>query len=270
MPLYRAGEADPSEIITMQTIKRQTVSHLFENAGGQFRAILFNELSIHEWVVYQNKQPKYLIDFNRRSKPLILDLAAKLNAGVSLEETVSKLGRFLGREWTTNHDIEGTIVPNTENTETVELLLLDDLADLFIDLTIVAADTIELNILLEEARLLDTYGIEDQNGYLGLESASIDNFDNLNNLLTFLFRKKVELSAITSNEDKQIFDLTQYKKDCISTDELEANYQDWIKISGRENTMDEYGNLASIITYINRNIEKNKLILIAEKRKHFS
>jgi hypothetical protein len=254
----------------MQTIKQQTESFLFETGSGQFRGMPFYELSIDEWVVYQKKQPKYLLDFNRRHKPLIKDLTAKLNSGEGLEEIVSKLGRFLGREWTTRHNIEGTIVPNSQNSETVELLVLDDLADLFMDLTIVAADTIELDILLNEARLFDTYGIEDKDGFWGLESAWIDNFDNLNNLLTFLFHTKVSLTEIASNEDKKIFDLTQYKQGRISPDELEVNYQDWIKISGRENTMDEYGNLISIIGYVNRNIDKNKLILISEKRKHFS
>jgi hypothetical protein len=55
----------------MEIIHRQTESYLFENYGEVIRAIPFSEMSINEWVVYENKQPKYLIDFDRQSKPLI-------------------------------------------------------------------------------------------------------------------------------------------------------------------------------------------------------
>ena len=40
----------------METVKRQTESYLFENSGEIFRGIPFYELSIEEWVVYQQGQ----------------------------------------------------------------------------------------------------------------------------------------------------------------------------------------------------------------------
>jgi hypothetical protein len=116
----------------METIKLQAESFLFESSDKQFRAIPFYELSIEEWVVYEKGSPKYLIDFNRRNKPLIQDLIAKLNQGESLEEVVRKLGRFLGKVWTTKHNIEGAELTNSQQTETIELILLDDLSELSI------------------------------------------------------------------------------------------------------------------------------------------
>jgi hypothetical protein len=64
--------------------------------------------------------------------------------------------------------------------------------------------------------------------------------------------------------------LREYKWGCISPDELEEKYQEWVRISDRGNTMTEYGSLISILGYINKNSYKGELILIVEKRKHFS
>ena len=51
---------------------------------------------------------------------------------------MQKLGRFLGRQWTTNHNIEGLEIPNSRQTETVTVTFLDNLADLFMDVYFVA------------------------------------------------------------------------------------------------------------------------------------
>jgi hypothetical protein len=254
----------------MQTVSLQTESFLFEGPNGQFRDIPFYELSIEEWVVYENGVPTYLIDFNQRTKPLILDLTKKLDSGESLEEIIQKLGRFLGREWTTEHTIQGKEIPHSHLPETVTLTLLDNLAELYIDLTFIATDEINLNILLNEEKLFDAFILPDTNGSLTFEWASIDNFDNLKRMLLFLFKEPIELKALISNDDKQVFDLTSYRDKCISTEELEDNYQVWIKISGRQNTMDEYGNLVGIIAYIKRNPDKRHLILLTEKRQHWT
>ncbi|MGB4776225.1 MAG: hypothetical protein WBP45_13705 [Daejeonella sp.] len=254
----------------MQTVTLQTQSFLFEDSDKQFRAIPFYELSFEEWIVYEHGQPKYLIDFNRRTQPLILDFTAKLNLGEPLEETVRKLGVFLGRQWTTEHNIQGKEIPNSNMPETITLTRLDNLADLFMDLTFIATNEIDFNTLLNEEKLFATFLSEDTNGFLGLESAFVDNFENLKEMLTFLFKVKIEFKELTSNNDKQIFDLTDYKDKCISTDELENNYQEWIKISGRQNTMDEYGNLIGIIGYVGRNLDKKHLLLLTEKRRNWS
>jgi hypothetical protein len=254
----------------MQTVTLQTQSFLFENSEEKFRGIPFYELSIEEWVVYENGQPKYLIDFNRRTKPLILDFTAKLNSGEPLEATIQKLGVFLGRQWTTEHDIQGKEIPNSNLAETITLIYLDNLADLFMDLTFIATNEIDFHTLLNEEKLFDTFLSDDTNGFSGLESAFVDNFENLKAMLTFSFNVEIELKELASNDDKQIFDLTAYKDNCISLDEFENNYPEWIKISGRQNTMDEYGNLVSIIGYVNRNIDKKHLLLLTEKRTHWS
>ncbi len=114
----------------METIKLHTESFLFEDSGRQFRTIPFYELSIDEWVIYETGQPKYLIDFNRRQKPLIQDLKSMLVKGEALDDAVGKLGQLLGREWTTKHNIQATEIPDSQQTEIIELLILDDLSEL--------------------------------------------------------------------------------------------------------------------------------------------
>src|SRR6478735_2856179 len=90
----------------METVTLQTESFLFQSTDKQFRAIPFYNLTIDEWIIYEKGQPKYLLDFNRRTKPLIQDLTARLVNGERLEDTIQKLSRFLGRQWTTKHNIE--------------------------------------------------------------------------------------------------------------------------------------------------------------------
>ena len=87
----------------METTKRQAESYLFQKSKKIVRVIPFYKLSIDEWVVYENGEPKYLLDFNRRHKPLIQDLKSKLDQGDKLEDSVWKLGRFLGKEWPTKY-----------------------------------------------------------------------------------------------------------------------------------------------------------------------
>lgn len=89
-------------------------------------------------------------------------------------------------------------------------------------------------------------------------------------MLTFLFKTNVELTKLTSNNDKDIFDLTTYKQNCLSENELEKNHNKWINIVSRENTMDEFGHPLGLVSYIMKNRHKNHLVLIAKKRKHWN
>ena len=253
----------------MNTITLQTQSFLFESPEGQFRAMPFYELSNEEWVVYENEKPKYFIDLNQRTKPLIQDFITMLDSGESLEEAVRRIARFLGKEWTTDHNIQGKEIPDSHKPETITLTLLDSLADHLIELTFIATDEIDFSTLLNEEKLVEIFMLEDINGFLGLESAFIDNFENLKAMLSFLFKEEITFRELTSNNDKQVFDLTDYKDNCISTDELESNYPEWLKISGRRNTMGEYANLLCVIGYIDRNRDKKNLLLLIEKRRHY-
>jgi len=52
----------------------------------------------------------------------------------------------------------------------------------------------------------------------------------------------------------------------IDLNQLENDYQKWIEISGRNNTMDEYGTLLGLIGFLKRNSDKKQLILRVENK----
>jgi hypothetical protein len=177
----------------METIILKTESYLFEESGRQFRAIPFYELSIDEWVVFEKGKPKYFIDFNRRQKPLIQDLRHKLEKGENFEDNIWRLGRFLGREWTTRHNIIGHEIPNSQQPESIELQVLDDLAELFMDLMFVATNEIEKEVFLNDTLLFKKYITDDSS----IESSFTDNQANLIKLLNFIFNKKNRFNRIS-------------------------------------------------------------------------
>lgn len=250
----------------MEKVIRQTESYLFENSEEQFRAMPFYELSIDEWIVFEKGIPKYLIDFNRGEMPLIQDIQSKLQNGGDLEDIVWKLGRFLGKEWTTKHNILETEIPDSQQIEQIELLLLDDLSELFIDLTFVATENIDFDTLLNDQKLFATYSTDKE---LLLESSFSDNYDSLIRMLTFLFKTNVTLNKMASSNEKEIYDLTVYKANCLTENELKEKHKEWLNIVDRENTMDEFGHPLGLINYIYKNRDKKHLVLITEKRKHW-
>ena len=251
----------------METVTLQTESYLFQNSDTQFRAIPFYELSIDEWVIFENGQPKYLLDFNRRTKPLIQDLTARLNKGEQLEEAVEKLGRFLGRHWTIKHNIDGSEIPNSQKTETITVTLLDNLADLFMDVYFVATNTIDINILLDEEKFIKAFvtDIDEQ----VFESGYAENQDDLLRMLTLIFKQPIRLTALTSDNDRNVYDLTNFKQSCITVDELDRKYEQWIEESERENSMTQYGIIMSVVAYLTNNSDKTHLVMITERRKHW-
>ncbi|TAH03307.1 MAG: hypothetical protein EAZ16_07820 [Sphingobacteriales bacterium] len=251
----------------METVTLQTESYLFQNSGGQFRAIPFYELSIDEWIVFESGQPKYLLDFNRRTKPLVQDLTKRLNNGEELDEAVQKLGRFLGRQWTTNHNIEGSEIPNSQQVETVTVSLLENLADLFMDVYFVATNTIDTNILLDEEKFIKAFvtDIDEQ----GFETTYAENQDDLARMLSLIFKQPISLTELVSNSDREVYDLTNFIQSCITIDELDLKYEQWIEDSKRENSMNHYGMIMSAVSYINNNLDKKYLVVVTEKRKRW-
>jgi hypothetical protein len=135
-----------------------------------------------------------------------------------------------------------------------------------IELTFIATNKIENEIFLDDEKLFNKFLIKDENGHLGIENCKVDTFENFIKLKDFLFQSEFELNQ--NNFEKQLFDITNYKETCIKVNQLENVYQNWIEISKRENTMDEYGMLLGIISYIERKKDKKYLIIRTEK-KHY-
>lgn len=134
-----------------------------------------------------------------------------------------------------------------------------------LDLTFITDTKIDLDILLNEDKFLQTYILNTQEGYLGVETGYVDTEKNLAQLMTFLFGTNFNFQELAHSKGRRVVDLTAYKLDCITQDQFEAGYPEWIKLSGRENSMDEYGNIICIIGFINKNKDKKHLAVIVEK-----
>jgi len=250
----------------MTKIELQTESYLFEGSEGKFRAIPFFELSIDEWVIFQNGHPKYFLDFNRRTAPLIVELRKRMEKGEDLDSIINQIGRYLGLAWTIKHNIQGKEIKGSGKTEKVDVKLLDDFAEIALELTFVATDQIETDVLLNDEKLFDKYLTEDENGQLGIEVYLIDGTENLEKLIRFIFKISEPFNVIKNSSDKVLINLSTIRTYYRTLDELESQYKDWIEISGRKNSMDEYGSLLGIISYVQRNCDKKYLVLRTEKK----
>lgn len=127
------------------------------------------------------------------------------------------------------------------------------------DLIFVATDTIEFDVLLDEDKLIEKYMMDDNRG---LESAYAKNEEDAIKTLQFVFGKNVALNDLVADNGKRAIDLSAYKGNVISFEELEEKYAAWIESTGIENNMDTYGHLICIIGYAKRNIEKKYLYVV--------
>ena len=132
----------------MKKINREIESYLFTGENGQFRAIPFYELSIDEWVIYQNNEPKYLIDFNYRESSFVKQIRESMEQGFNLEEIIYSYGVYLGLDWTTKHNIENEEIPNSQQTENVELEIIESFGDVASELIFIATETYNKSDLL--------------------------------------------------------------------------------------------------------------------------
>ncbi|MFS4445378.1 hypothetical protein [Maribacter sp. 2307UL18-2] len=250
----------------MKKISLDTESYLYDGENGKFRAIPFFELSIDEWVIYQNQEPKYLLNFNYRESSFVKQISESMEQGVDLEEIIKKYGIYLGLEWTTKHNITSKEIPDSQKHEKVELELIESFGDVANELIFIATDSYKQSDLINEDELLVKYMAENDKGFYCLESMVIDRNKNIGKLIEFLFEVKMEFSEIRLSKDISVYDLSTLIGKNIDLKQLEEDYQNWIKISGRNNTMDEYGTLLGLISFLERNLGKKQLILRVENK----
>ena len=250
----------------MKPVTLDIESYLFESENGPVRSIPFYELSIDEWVIFQNEKPKYLIDFNLRKSSFVRQIKDSMNQGFDLEELIYKYGVYLGLKWTTKHGINSQEIENSQQTEKVKLEIIESFGDVANELIFISTNNYNKVNLIDEKKLFEQYMVEDENQFYGLESVIIDRKENIKNLIDFIFRTNFELCMIQHYENISIYNLTSLIGKNIDLKTLEEKYQDWLSLSDRNNTMDEYGQLLDLIGYLERNADKEQLILRIENK----
>lgn len=95
----------------------------------------------------------------------------------------------------------------------------------------------------------------------GIATMQIEDYSTLGRLLEFLFGKNTSLHIIFSNAKAEVIDLTGYRGQCLTAAETENRYNDWLALSGRENTQDEFADLVCIAGFVHTNSHKKHLLL---------
>ena len=97
--------------------------------------------------------------------------------------------------------------------------------------------------LIPEKYLLDDIG-----NFI-LAETSFDTESTVHQLIQFLFQTKELPLEVYRDADNYILDLTPMKNSLISLNELESLYPSWLQMTGRDNTMTEYGILGDFIAF---------------------
>lgn len=189
-----------------------------------------------------------------------------MKQGLDLEEIIYKYGVYLGLNWTTKHNIESQEIENSQQTEKVKLEIIESFGDVANELIFIATDDYKKSNLIDETELFEQYMVEDENGFYGLESILVDRKKNIINLINFIFQAEYEWTKIQQSNNISIYNLTSLIGQHIDLKTLEEKYQDWISLSARNNSMDEYGSLLGLISYLERNADKEQLILRIENK----
>jgi hypothetical protein len=102
-------------------------------------------------------------------------------------------------------------------------------------------------------------------GDLVLASTFFDAESAIRQLIEFLFQTKEVPQEVYRDPEIYILDLSPMKGKLIRFSELEALYPNWLQITGRENTMDEYGMLVDFVGF-GRTENRRNLVMIVSKR----
>jgi hypothetical protein len=114
----------------MLKINLVTESYRFKNKNEYFRAIPFYNLANNELIIYEDGEPKYFIDTNDNTTPVVQLIEEQADDQTAIDQIIHTIGQNINHNWTTKYSIVGQQVANSCQTETVELYLLTDLAEL--------------------------------------------------------------------------------------------------------------------------------------------
>lgn len=114
----------------MLKINLVTESFLFKNNSECFRAVPFYNLAFNELIIYEDGKVKYFIDMNNKVAPVVQIINEQTSRGKDTDQVIRAMGRSINRNWTTRYSIIGEEVKDSYQTETVQLHLLTDLAEL--------------------------------------------------------------------------------------------------------------------------------------------
>jgi hypothetical protein len=137
-----------------------------------------------------------------------------------------------------------------------------------LDVSILSANEyLAEEIVLEE--IPDKYLYNDQGEFI-FASTVLDSENTVAQLLTFLFSGNRPATEVYRDNNYYELDLTSHKDQLIDFDYLDTFYPNWLEVTGRENTMNEYGMLIDFIGSARKGIDKKHLLMVVTDRKQRS
>lgn len=134
-----------------------------------------------------------------------------------------------------------------------------------IDTFLWATDIFKLDEMKDVDELIDSHLFQNSDGYSSMDLTTFDSIENVTLFFNYLFGDRENLNEIFKDDQVEIFDLTDRKKEISTFEKLENCYEDWILESKRENSMDEYGQFIGAISYIQRHQQKKHLFAIIKE-----
>lgn len=86
-------------------------------------------------------------------------------------------------------------------------------------------------------------------------------------LIHFLFQTKEDPPEVYRDNENYILDLSPFKNRLIQIKDLALLYPEWLQLTERENTMDEYGTLIDFIGF-GHTQNRNHLVMVVSRYSH--
>jgi hypothetical protein len=139
-----------------------------------------------------------------------------------------------------------------------------ELAAMKVDISILSTNKYSPKEIVKEE--IPNEFLVDDNGELLFTSAVFNSEESVVHLLQFLFQDNSSITEVFRDNNVYVLDLSSHRDYIIDFDYLEKNYSDWLKKTGRANTMSEYGMLLDFIGYIKKGVDKKYLLMVISNR----
>lgn len=94
-----------------------------------------------------------------------------------------------------------------------------------------------------------------------------DSENTIRHFIGFLFEGNEPSNEVYRDKNTYVLDLSNKRKNLLSFEKLEKLAMNWIEITGRENTMNEYGMLIDFIGHILKGADKKYLLMIVSNER---
>jgi hypothetical protein len=136
------------------------------------------------------------------------------------------------------------------------------------DVTILSTDDYIIEDIIMEI-IPEKYWFNDRKEYL-FTSNTVNSEETVHQLIYFLFSSFFQsfepVQELYRDDSKYVLNLSSFRERLIDFDYLKKFYPKWIEVTGRTNTMDEYGMLLDLIGYAKRGMDKKYLLMVVSNR----